>query len=310
MEVSLQDIIALLQTKNIPFSVLGNPISIHRMAAIAPQVSDALCYYDGDDPSKLDGIQNSIILCKPGLNASRFQNNTMIFTLHPQLCFYHASSLFEEKPQTGIHSQAVIHPGAQLGPGASIGPFCVLEECSIGENVVLDSGVKIHKGTVIGSHVYIQSNSVIGAIGVMWTWDSEGSKIRCMQTGHVIIEDNVFVGSNITIVRGAFENQPTIIGKDTMIAHGTMIGHGARIGAQNHFANSVSIAGSVTIGENCFFGSGSVVRPHITIPRGTTVGAGAVVIKDFLEEGLVLIGNPAREMGDKKDRMSGVPAPF
>ena len=310
MEVALHDITALLQTKHIPFSVSGPEISVRSIAGIGSRISHAVCYYDGNEPSALDGIQDSIIFCRPELEVSALHNNTLIFTDRPQLCFYHVSSFFDEKPQAGIHSQTVIHPNSQIGSAVSIGPFCVLDECSIGENVIIDSGVRIYKGTVIGNNVRIQSNSVIGAMGVMWTWDNEGSKIRCVQTGNVIIEENVFIGSNITIVRGAFENKPTIIGRDTMIAHGTMIGHGSIIGARNHFANNVSIAGSVVTGENCFFGSGSIVRPHITLPRGTTVGAGAVVVKDFLQEGLVLIGNPAREMIDKKDNMSGVPAPL
>ena len=181
---------------------------------------------------------------------------------------------------------------------------------TIGENVIIDTGVKIYKGTVIGNNVYIQSNSVIGATGVMWAWDSDGHKVSCLQTGHVVIENNVFIGSNITIVRGAFENKPTVIGEETMIAHGTMIGHGAVIGERNHFANNVSIAGSVITGENCFFGSGSVVRPHIRLPRGTIVGAGAVVVKNYFQDELILVGNPARVMESKKDKLSGMPAPF
>ena len=310
MKVSLHNITALLQARNISFSVSGSQISVSRMAAIAPQVSDALCYYIGDNLEALNGIQNSIIFCKPELKLPGLQNNTIIFTAHPQLCFYHASILFAEKTEAGIHPQSIVHPNAQIGVDPSIGPFCVIEECLIGDNVIIDSGVKIYKGTVIGNNVRIQSSSVIGADGVMWTWDRDASKIPCVQTGKVIIEENVFIGSNITIVRGAFENKPTVIGKDTMMAHGTMIGHGALIGTGNHFANSVSITGSVVTGENCFFGSGSIVRPHITIPKDTIVGAGAVVVKDFLLEGLVLIGNPAREINGKKNKVSGVPAPL
>jgi len=310
MSISLKSIVALLKSKNLGFSVSGNNPSVERLLAIAPQVKDALCYYVGDDPYELRGVENSIVICKPGLTLDSFKNNTIIYTDHPQLCFYHASSLFNDKNEPVIDAQSVINKKAEIGKGASIGPFCVIDECTIGGNATLDSGVKIYKGTVIGNNVHIQSNSVIGASGVMWTWDSRGNKVSCIQTGNVIIEDNVFIGSNITIVKGSFENKPTVIGKDTMMAHGTMIGHGSVIGQRNHLANNVSIAGSVTTGENCFFGSGSIVRPNAAIPKGTIVGAGAVVVNDFLQEGLVLMGNPARETVMKKDKMSGVPAPF
>jgi len=143
-----------------------------------------------------------------------------------------------------------------------------------------------------------------------WAWDSQGNKIRCAQTGITIIEEGVFIGSNVTIVRGAFENKPTVIGKHTMVAHGTMIGHGSIIGAHNHFANNVAIAGSVESGSCCFFGSGATVRPHITFQNDVIVGAGAVVVKDFAESGLTLIGNPAKKLIKEKETRSGVPSPF
>lgn len=310
MEISLESVTQLLESKNMNFSVSGKDITIKRIAAIAPDVEEALCYYVGDDATMLSGIKNSIIFCKPGIRLDSRQSNTIITTEHPQLCFYHTSILFDDKPEPVIHSQAIIDPAAEIGQEASVGAFCNIGACTIGENVRIESGVKIHRGTVVGNNVHIEANSVVGASGVMWAWDSDGNKIPCQQTGHVIIEDNVFIGSNITIVRGAFENKPTIIGTGTMMAHGTMIGHGSVIGANNHFANNVSIAGSVTTGENCFFGSGSIVRPHIVLSKDTIVGAGAVVVKDFLQGGQILIGNPARVMEKKGDTASGVPAPF
>ena len=310
MSISLTSITALLKSKNLDFTVNGNDISVGRLLAIAPQVKDALCYYVGDDPEILSGVESSIIFCKPGLQIGSSRNNTVIYTHHPQLCFYHASSLFEEKITAVIHSETIINEKAKIGAGASIGPFCVIDECSMGENVTIDSGVKIYRGTVIGNNVQIQSNSVIGATGTMWAWDGRGNRISCAQTGHVIIQDNVFIGSNITLVRGSFENKPTIIGRDTIMAHGTMIGHGTVVGERNHFANNVSIAGSVSTGENCFFGSGSIVRPGINVPNGTIAGAGAVIVDDFLRDGLILVGNPAREMTGNKGKVSGVPAPF
>jgi UDP-3-O-[3-hydroxymyristoyl] glucosamine N-acyltransferase len=124
----------------------------------------------------------------------------------------------------------------------------------------------------------------------------------------VIIKDDVFIGSNITIVKGSFKNRSTYIGRGTMIAHGTMIGHGVKIGPNNHFANNVSVAGSVMTGKNCFFGSGSVIRPHIKIASDTIVGAGAVVVNNFDQEtGIVLVGNPARVLKNIKKSYSGVP---
>jgi len=310
MPIHVESILDLLKSLDIEFSIVKGTSSVRGTAAIASKVENSLCYYVGADPDVLRGVKNSILFCKPGIELDLIQNNTLIYAESPQLCFYYASALLETKVKPGIHSNAIIHRNAKIGNGASIGSFCVIEESIIGENVILETGVKILHGTVIGNNVQIQPNSVVGATGVMWAWGNYGKKIPMAQTGNVIIEDDVHIGSNITISKGAFENKPTIIGKGTMMSHGTMIGHGAVIGKSNHFANNVAIAGSVTSGENCFFGSGSSIRPHIQLPNNTTIGAGAVVVKNFSQEGLVLVGNPARELKAKKDKLSGVPHPF
>ncbi len=310
MAITVKTIAECLSSRHVDFTIHGDNISVSKLAAIGPNVQETICYYVGDDPDKLSKIERSIIFCKPGLEVELAKRNTYIFTKNPQLCFYHISSLFEDRPESGIHSQSVVDKSAIVGKEVSIGPFCTIEECAIGNHVIIESGVKIHKGTVIGNNVRIQSNSVIGAIGVMWTWDKDRSKVPCVQTGKVIIEDNVFVGSNITIVRGSFSNRPTIIGEHTMISHGTMIGHSSVIGAYNHFASNVSIAGNVQTGKCCFFGCGTTVRPHVKLPEDTLVGAGAVVVKNFSESGLTLIGNPAGKMVSKKNTPSGVPTPF
>ena len=310
MIITLENIISLLKSKNIEFSVKGDNLSVKRLAAIGPKVREAICYYVGDDPSPLKGIQCSILICKPGFKLDPINKNTYVYTNHPQLCFYHISKMFEFLPDAGIHKQSIVNNLSPVGQNVSIGPFCEIEECTIGDNVIIESGVKIYKNTVIGKNVHIQANSVVGAIGVMWAWDEHGNKIRCVQTGNVIIEDDVFIGSGVTIVRGAFENKPTVIGKNTMIAPGTAIGHGSVIGPNNHLANNVTIGGSVKTGKNCFLGSGSTVRPNIELPKDTLVGAAAAVVQDFSETGLTLVGNPAKIINRKRAIASGVPTPY
>jgi UDP-3-O-[3-hydroxymyristoyl] glucosamine N-acyltransferase len=311
MRISLKSILHHLSSKEIEFSVHGDDISVTQLAAIGSDVQAAVCYYVGDDPEALTGVERSIVVCKPGLDVSPARGNTYIFTDSPQLCFYHVSSLFEDRPQQQhIHNQSVVDRSAVIGQNPSIGPFCTIDQCTIGNNVVIESGVTIRRGTVIGNDVWIQANSVIGATGAMWVWDQRRNRVRCTQTGNVVIEDDVFLGSNITIVRGAFANRPTVIGAHTVIAHGTMIGHGSMIGAYNHLANNVAIAGSVQTGRYCLLGSGCAIRPHVKLPEETIVGTGAVVVKDFSERGLILAGNPAERMAPGKDRPSGVPAPF
>lgn len=310
MEITLESIISLLDAKGITVSVHGGKKSVKKISAIAPQVKDSLCYYVGDDLEKLSGVKDSIVFCKPTLEIEDEMSNTFVLTEHPQLCFYHSSTLFKKKTTLGIHEQAVIDRDSVIGMEASIGPNSVIEKSIIGDNVIIDSGVKVYEGTVIGNNVHILSGTVIGSIGTLWTWDRAERMIPCNQTGKVIIEDEVFVASNVSIARGSYENTPTIIGKGTMISNGTAIGHSSVIGTFNHFGNNVTLGGSVKTGDKCFFGSGSVVRPHITIPESTIVGAGAVVVKDYFKTGLVLAGNPARILETENGSLSGVPDPY
>jgi len=309
MIINLSRIAAYLKSENIIFETYGDDIEVQKLQAFLPPIERALCYLVGSAPPDVSTIKNSIIICEPGTKVVFPESNSIIYTENPQLSFYLASSLFEQKKDVFIHPQALVTTGTQIGSNVSVGPFSVLEDCTIGDNVTIDAGVKIYKGTIIGSNVKIQSNTVIGANGVMWAWGSHGNKVLCAQTGNTIIQDDAVLGSNITIVRGAFENTPTIIGFETMISHGTMIGHGVVIGDRCHLANNVSLAGSVKVENNCFLGSGVVVRPHITIPQDSIVGAGAVVVKNYSANGVVLAGNPAREMDKNKLAFSGVPTP-
>ena len=310
MNIELSSIIHLLKSRNLEFRVIGEDIPVKKLSAIESGVCEAVCYYVGDNPDTLAGIERSIIVCKPEAENNLGQNNSYIITENPQLCFYHISSLFEDKTESGIHENSVIHPSSVIRKNVSIGPFCMIEESVIGDNVVIESGVKIHKGTIVGDNVQIECNSVIGATGVMWAWDDKGNKVRCVQTGGVIIQSDVFIGSNVTIVRGAFENKPTIINKESFIGHGTLIGHGSIIGENNHLASNISLSGTVQTGNNCFLGSAVSVRPNTKIPDNTTVGIGAVVVKNFLETGLTLFGNPAEKLKLKtySGKLAGIPA--
>jgi UDP-3-O-[3-hydroxymyristoyl] glucosamine N-acyltransferase len=308
MKIPLDSIISLLEDYKIKFKVSGDNLCINKLAAIGTKINNALCYYVGDNPDSLYDITESVIFCTSGLNLDPFANNAIIFTDNPQRCFYLASSLFKREFDRTISKKAVIDQEVITGVNTSIGPFCHIEKCKIGDDVIIDSGVKIYQDSILGNNIHIQSNTVIGATGVMWVWDSDGQKVACEQTGRVVVEDDVFIGSNVTIVKGPFFNRNTIIGKGTMIAHGTMIGHGSQIGPNNHFANNVSVAGSVMTGKNCFFGSGATIRPHIKLADDTVVGAGAVVVNDFIESpGLTIAGNPAKILKRKTSKLSGVP---
>lgn len=231
----------------------------------------------------------------------------LIEVAHPQAAYYLLMRHFFAEAahaHSGIHPTAIVSPEARIGRGVHIGPYCVIEACEIGDDTHLDSHVVVKADSQIGQRVRIESHSTIGATGVAWVWH-EGQRIVQPQIGGARIGDDCFLGTDITIVRGSI-NEVTTLGRGCVLAHGTKIGHGCQIGDDVHFANNVSIAGNCRIGDRAFLSAASVLRPRIRLARGVTVGAGAVVTRDVLEEAVVVSGVPARKM-DGKDHHAGVP---
>lgn len=237
--------------------------------------------------------------------------NAFLRVTNPQLAFYALIRELASQPrEPGVHPTAVIDPDTAIPPDSYIGPYCVIESgVMVGAGCVFDSHVVLKRGTILGKGVVIEPHSTIGATGLAWVWDATGTdRIVQPQIGGVWIGDGVFLGSDVTIVRGSV-NENTEIGDGSVIAHGTKIGHGCRIGRQVHMANNVSLAGNVDAGDRTFFGSGCVVHPRVRIAKGVIVGAGAVVHKDVDEEGTVMGAVTARKVGMYDKKLSGVPAP-
>jgi len=171
--------------------------------------------------------------------------------------------------------------------------------------------VVIEDNVILKKNSFIDSNSVIGAAGLAWIWDSNGNRIIQPQLGGVIIGEDCILATDVTIVRGSL-SENTNIGTGTVIAHGTKIGHGSIINDHVHIANNVSIAGNANVGERCFLGSACVISSNITIADNCIVGAGAVVAKNVTENYVTLAGVPAKiiKRSNYEDKPKGAPKPF
>jgi UDP-3-O-[3-hydroxymyristoyl] glucosamine N-acyltransferase len=235
----------------------------------------------------------------------------LIQTSNPQLTHYKLVQAYHKPNPPGIHPTAIISQKAILGSNVSIGPYCIVGECVLEENVCLKNHVVIEDNVIIRKNTFIDSHSVIGASGLAWIWDTDGSRVIQPQLGGVIIEEDCVLATDITVVRGSL-SEDTTIGKGTVIAHGTKIGHGAQIGSDVHMANSVSLAGNAIIGNSSFLGSGSIISSNITIPDHTIVGSGAMVNRNYEREYLTLGGLPAVIIRENnfESKPNGAPQPF
>jgi len=300
--LGVHSVIEILNKEGIEVSVQG-PLHIiaDHLCSLDNADRNSLAYYVGKDPDSLSHLQESLLICLPGV-VPRNPNVTRVETNEPQLAFYIVAQYFGPLPEKpSIHETAVVHPEAIVHPSASVGAYSIVEKCIIGKGTIIHSNVQVYQNTIIGDGVTIEASSCVGATGQMWTWGRDGKKWILPQFGKTVIMDNCFIGSNVSIARGAL--QDTIIGKGCRISHGSMIGHNCIFGEETFVSNGVAISGGVTTGKNCFLGTGSRYRSGVILGNQITVGVGAVVVENFLEDNLVIAGVPAKVV--KKDK-SGV----
>jgi len=224
---------------------------------------------------------------------------------NPYVYFARAAQYFESLtaivPPAGVHASAVVAASAQVAPSAHVGPNAVIDDGAvIGENAVIGAGCYVGREAVIGDgtklfanvtfHAYCQigargiihSGAVIGTDGFGFA-NEAGVYIKIPQTGRVMIGDDVDIGANTTIDRGALAD--TIIEDGVKLDNQIQIGHNCHIGAHTAMAGCVGVAGSARIGKYCTFGGAAMVLGHLTIVDRVHVGSGSMVSRSILEPG-------------------------
>jgi UDP-3-O-[3-hydroxymyristoyl] glucosamine N-acyltransferase len=209
----------------------------------------------------------------------------------------------------GISPTASVAPGVNIPRTASIGPQVVIEAgvivgdgVIIGAGSVLQSGVIIGKNTRlapnvtlchdvdIGDNVIIHPGVVIGADGFGIANDN-GKWIKIPQIGGVIIGNEVEIGANTTIDRGALED--TVVGQGVKLDNQIQIAHNVIIGDNTVIAGCTGVAGSTTIGENCIIGGGVGISGHLKITDGVIITGMSMVTKSLTQSGVYSSGIPA-----------------
>jgi UDP-3-O-[3-hydroxymyristoyl] glucosamine N-acyltransferase len=178
---------------------------------------------------------------------------------------------------------AVIEAGAQIGAKAVIGAGCYVGAGSrIGATTRLYPGVTVYHGCSIGERCILHSGVVIGADG-FGIANEAGVWKKIPQIGGVTIGDDVEIGANTTIDRGALED--TVIGNGAKLDNQIQVAHNVSIGEHTAIAACVGIAGSARIGNHCTLGGASMIYGHITIADNVSVSAGTLIMKSLDEPG-------------------------
>jgi UDP-3-O-[3-hydroxymyristoyl] glucosamine N-acyltransferase len=182
-----------------------------------------------------------------------------------------------------IHPSAVIDPTATIHPEASIGPLCVVERYAhVGAFTVLKSRVTVGENCRVGARCILHSGVVIGADGFGFA-PNEGAWEKIEQLGAVRIGDDVEIGANTCIDRGALSD--TVIEDGVKLDNLIQIGHNVRIGKHTALAGCAGVAGSASIGAYCTVGGGAVVLGHLNITDHVNISAASVVTKSISRAG-------------------------
>lgn len=311
--VTIQSLSKLLKEFELKHDLLINDpeILINGLGSFENLSRNFIGYYTGSSFAAPIDIDDRTLVISSEFNTENYKRTNFIICDDPKSAFYILAQEFNKRKfEPGIHPTVVIGENVTIDPSAYIGPFVILEDnITIGRNTIILGNSYFYSNTWIGDEVVIEANSSIGATGVFWTWDSNGNSWDLPQLGGVIIEDKCFIGTDVTIVRAAFENNFTRIGKQTRIAHGSKIGHDTQLGEHVHLANNVSIGGGAHLGARSFAGSGVILKAGVKIAEDTVLGAGCVVIKPVVEPKQTFVGNPAQQI-QMKDKPSGMHAPL
>jgi UDP-3-O-[3-hydroxymyristoyl] glucosamine N-acyltransferase len=182
-----------------------------------------------------------------------------------------------------IHPSAVIHAEAHVDATARIGALCVVERgARIGAGTVLKSRVTVSEDCSIGERCLLHPGVVIGADGFGLALH-QGQWVKIEQLGAVRIANDVEIGANTCIDRGALDD--TVIEDGVKLDNLIQIGHNVRVGRNTAMAGCVGVAGSAIIGANCTFGGGAIVLGHLTVADGVHVSAATVVTRSIHKAG-------------------------
>ncbi len=196
----------------------------------------------------------------------------------------------------GVHPQAVVDANAQLGAGAYVGPLATLGPAvEIGEHTVIHAGVHVYGPVRIGAGTTIHAGTVIGAAGFGYERDADGALTPFPQLGSVEIGDDVEIGANACIDRGALG--ATVIESGARIDNLVHIAHNVHVGRDAAVIAHAMVGGSTRIGPRAWIAPSATLRDQLTIGADATVGLGAVVVRP-VAEGTTVAGSPARELGE------------
>ncbi|HVR25226.1 MAG TPA: UDP-3-O-(3-hydroxymyristoyl)glucosamine N-acyltransferase, partial [Candidatus Polarisedimenticolia bacterium] len=241
----------------------------------------------------------------------------LLICRHPKLCFARAARLLEDKernPDKGVHGSAVVDSSVSMGAEVVVGECAVIAEhaeigectrigagCAIGRDVKIGReceiypNVTIYPGTTLGDRVIVHAGAVLGSDGFGYVRDPQSGRYeKFPQVGKLVIEDDVEIGANTTIDRGALDE--TRIGRGSKVDNLVHIGHNCRIEENVVIAAQTGLSGSIVIETDVVLGGQVGIGEHARIGEGVMLGGqgGVLPHKVLRGKGVAFWGTPAQ----------------
>jgi UDP-3-O-[3-hydroxymyristoyl] glucosamine N-acyltransferase len=288
-------------------TMLGSPSQpVERLAPLASaQMGDLSFVSHARYAGQIDTTRAGVLIVPPALQVAAQARGSCIIADDPYLYFARLTQWWKQRhapvQPALVDSLASVHPTAQIGRGVTVGPFAVIaadahvadgahigahsilgRSARVGTGSVLHSRVSLGDGCSVGERCILHPGVVIGADGFGFA-PHQGEWIKIEQLGAVRIGNDVEIGANTCIDRGALDD--TVIEDGVKLDNLIQIGHNVRVGAHTAMAGCVGVAGSADIGARCTIGGGAVVLGHLRVADGVHVSAASVVTRSLLKPG-------------------------
>jgi UDP-3-O-[3-hydroxymyristoyl] glucosamine N-acyltransferase len=327
--LTLRQLAEALQAEYVPCAKPTDPDdapqieSVERVASVRNATQTSLTFAEGETTlqealaSAAAAVLVTPQIAKAFLSHAKPLNKPLLVVAQPRLAFAKASQyLRATKASSGVHRTAVLASSVKLAEDVSIGAYAVLGEyveigarTRIGAGCVLADGVKIgvdctlyprvviYSGVELRDRVQVHAGCVLGSDGFGYVRDAEtGEYTQFPQQGTLVIEDDVEIGANTTIDRGALEE--TRIARGTKLDNLVHIGHNVRVGRNVVMAAQTGISGSSSVGDGAILGGQVGIGEHADVGQGVILGGGAGVLskKKLRGAGIVFWGRPAQPL--------------
>ena len=278
--------------------LIGNDVEVSRVASVANAEAGHITFItDSKYRKSLSDTKASAVILAEENRA--FSDLPRIVTDNPYAYFAKVSALLNPQINAvfGLHTSSIIGAESKISATCAVGPNTVIghqvsladgvvvgagcfigDNVTIGKNTKLQPNVTIYSDSLVGANCNIAAGAVIGADGFGYA-NQDGTWVKIPQVGRVVIAEDVDVGANTTIDRGALDD--TVIEKGVKLDNLIQIGHNCIIGAHTVIAGCVGIAGSARIGKRCRIGGAAMILGHLEIADDVTISPGSMITRSL-----------------------------